>query len=84
MAINTFDRTSLEEARVLGKYYGIEGYETMTHEDLLNAIDATSTINEIFDMSGNDVSGNDVSGNSRVANLEVVQDIGGNYILTFS
>ena len=79
MAINTFDRTSLEETQVLGKYYGIEGYETMTHEELLNAIDTTSTINEIFDMSTNDV-----SGNSRVANLKVVQDIGGNYILTFS
>ena len=79
MAINTFDRTSLEETQVLGKYYGIEGYETMTHEELLNAIDATSAINEIFDLSGTDV-----SGNSRVANLKVVQDIGGNYILTFS
>lgn len=79
MAINTFDRTSLEETQALGKYYGIEGYETMTHEDLLNAIDATSTINEIFDLSGNDV-----SGNYRVANLKVVQDIGGNYIMSFS
>lgn len=79
MAINNFDRTSLEETQVLGKYYGIEGYETMTHEDLLNAIDATSTINEIFDISCTDL-----SGNYRVANLKVVQDIGGNYILTFS
>ena len=79
MAINTFDRTSLEETQALGKYYGIEGYETMTHEDLLNAIDATSTINEIFDMSGNDV-----SGNPRVANLEVTRDIHVNYIMSFS
>lgn len=79
MAINDFDRTSLEETQVLGKYYGIEGYETMTHEELLNAIDATSTINEIFDLSGNDL-----SGNSKVAKLEVTRDLCGNYILTFS
>jgi len=74
MAINDFDRTSLEETQVLGKYYGIEGYETMPHEDLLNAIDATSAINEIFDTSGN----------SKVANLKVNRDLSGNYILTFS
>jgi hypothetical protein len=74
MAINDFDRTSLEETQVLGTYYGIEGYETMPHEDLLNAIDATSAINEIFDTSGN----------SKVANLKVNRDLSGNYILTFS
>jgi hypothetical protein len=79
MAINDFDRTSLEETQALGKYYCIEGYETMTHEDLLNAIDATSTINEIFDISGTDL-----SGNYKVANLKVVRDLSGNYIMTFS
>jgi len=79
MAINDFDRTSLEEAQVLGSYYTIEGYETMTHEDLLNAIDATSAIKEIFDASGNDL-----SGNYKVANLKVDRDLSGNYILTFS
>ena len=79
MAINDFDRTSLEEAQALGKYYGIEGYETMPHEDLLNAIDATSAINEIFDISGTDL-----SGNYKVANLKVDRDLSGNYILTFS
>lgn len=77
MAINTFDRTSLEEARVLGKYYGIEGYETMNHEELLNIIDGTQAINEIFDT-------NDLSGNPKVANLTVTRDLCGNYILTFS
>jgi hypothetical protein len=79
MAINTFDRTSLEEAQALGSYYGIEGYETMSHEDLLNAIDATSAINKIFDASGNDI-----SGNYKVAKLKVTKDLSGNYILTFS
>ena len=78
MAINDFDRTSLEETQALGRYYGIEGYETMTHEDLLNAIDATSTIKEIFDISCTDL-----SGNYRVANLKVVRDICGNYIMSF-
>lgn len=77
MAINTFDRTSLEETRVLGKYYGIEGYETMTHEDLLNVIDGTQAINEIFET-------NDISGNPKVANLTVTRDLSGNYILAFS
>jgi len=81
MAINDFDRTSLEEAQVLGKYYGIEGYETMTHEALLNAIDATSAINEIFDISGTDLSGNYIL---RPANLKVDRDLSNNYILTFS
>lgn len=81
MAINDFDRTSLEEAQALGKYYGIEGYETMPHEDLLNAIDATSAINEIFDISGTDLSGNYIL---RPANLKVDRDLSGNYILTFS
>lgn len=81
MAINDFDRTSLEETQVLGKYYGIEGYETMTHEDLLNTIDATSAINEIFDISGTDLSGNYIL---RPANLKVVRDLSNNYILTFS
>jgi hypothetical protein len=81
MAINDFDRTSLEETQALGKYYGIEGYETMTHEDLLNAIDATSAINEIFDISGTDLSGNYIL---RPANLKVVRDLCGNYIMTFS
>jgi hypothetical protein len=79
MAINDFDRTSLEEAQILGRYYGIEGYETMTHEVLLNAIDATSAISEIFDASGNDI-----SGNYKVANLKVTRDLSNNYILTFS
>jgi hypothetical protein len=81
MAINDFDRTSLEETQALGKYYCIEGYETMTHEDLLNAIDATSAINEIFDISGTDLSGNYIL---RPANLKVVRDLSNNYILTFS
>jgi len=79
MAINDFDRTSLEETQALGKYYGIEGYEIMTHEALLNAIDATSAINELFDTSGTDL-----SGNYKVANLKVVRDLSGNYIMTFS
>jgi len=79
MAINDFDRTSLEETQALGKYYCIEGYETMPHEDLLNAIDATSTIKEIFDISGTDL-----SGNYRAVNLKVVRDLCGNYIMTFS
>jgi hypothetical protein len=79
MAINDFDRTSLEETQALGKYYCIEGYETMTHEALLNAIDATSIINEIFDISGTDL-----SGNYRAVNLKVVRDLCGNYIMTFS
>jgi hypothetical protein len=79
MAINDFDRTSLEETQALGKYYCIEGYETMAHEDLLNAIDATSAINEIFDISRTDL-----SGNYKVANLKVVRDLSGNYIMTFS
>ena len=79
MAINDFDRTSLEETQALGKYYSIEGYETMTHEDLLNAIDATSAIKDLFDTSGTDL-----SGNYKVANLKVVRDLSGNYILTFS
>jgi len=79
MAINDFDRTSLEETQALGKYYCIEGYETMTHEDLLNAIDATSAIKEIFDISRTDL-----SGNYKVANLKVVRDLCGNYIMTFS
>jgi hypothetical protein len=81
MAINDFDRTSLEETQALGKYYGIEGYETMTHEALLNAIDATSAINEIFDISGTDLSGNYIL---RPANLKVDRDLSNNYILTFS
>jgi hypothetical protein len=79
MAINDFDRTSLEEAQVLGSYYCIEGYEIMTHEELLNAIDATSAIKELFDASGTDL-----STNYKVANLKVDRDLSGNYILTFS
>lgn len=74
MAINTFDRTDLDEARVLGKYYGIEDFENMTHEELLNAIDAISAINQIF---------TDVSGNRKSSTLTVTRDLSGNFILNF-
>lgn len=85
MAITTFDRTNVEDARIVAKYYNLEDYETKSLEELLTAIDGYLAIEAIFHANEMDASGNDASGNPyKICKLDIVRDASNNYMLQFS